>query len=215
MLAYALVRPPGHHAGKDHFGGFCYFNSTAIAANRLSKKGQVAVLDIDYHHGNGTQDIFYGRDDVLTISIHGHPRFAFPYFTGFKDETGEGKGVGLNINHPLPEHLDGSRYRDVLRSSIRTVKRFRPTYLVIALGFDTAKGDPTGTWDLLPKNFYENGKMIGSLHIPTLVVQEGGYRTRVLGTNARQFFKGLFDGMNRFTSSRTAATPSSRNTSIR
>jgi acetoin utilization deacetylase AcuC-like enzyme len=202
MIAYALVRPPGHHAGKDHFGGFCYFNSAAIAGNHLSRHGKVAILDIDYHHGNGTQDIFYDRDDVLTISIHGHPRFAYPYFSGFKEETGEGRGIGLNINHPLPEHLDEKRYREVLRTSLRSIGRFHPSYLVVALGLDTAKGDPTGTWDLVAKDLKENGRMIGALHLPTLVVQEGGYRTRVLGTNARAFFKGLFEGMY-FTSSRT------------
>lgn len=195
MLSYALVRPPGHHAGRNYFGGFCYFNSAAISANRLSREGWVAILDIDYHHGNGTQDIFYDRDDVLTISIHCHPRFAYPYFTGFREEAGEGNGIGLNINHPLPEHLETSRYTETLRASLRSIKRFSPDHLVIALGLDTAKGDPTGSWDLTGSDFQRNGWMIGSLRIPTLVVQEGGYRTRSLGGNARHFFKGLFDGM--------------------
>jgi acetoin utilization deacetylase AcuC-like enzyme len=115
-LAYALIRPPGHHAEKKSFGGFCYFNSAAIAANYLSKYGKVALLDIDYHHGNGQQDIFYKRNDVLTISIHGHPSFAYPYFSGFADEHGEHDGYGFNVNYPLPEKVNGPVYRTHLAS---------------------------------------------------------------------------------------------------
>ncbi len=195
MISYALVRPPGHHASRKYFGGFCYFNSNAIAANRLSREGKVAILDIDYHHGNGQQDIFYDRDDVLTVSLHGHPSFAYPYFTGFKEERGEENGIGYNMNIPLPEHMDGSKYLDALRSALRSISKFHPDFLVVAFGMDTAKGDPTGTWDLLVKDFERNGNLIGELRIPTLVVQEGGYRNRILGSNARSFFKGLFDGM--------------------
>ncbi|MBN1390272.1 MAG: histone deacetylase family protein [Candidatus Thermoplasmatota archaeon] len=210
MLSYALVRPPGHHAGRDYFGGFCYFNSAAIAANRLSREGKVAILDIDYHHGNGTQDIFYDRDDVLTLSIHCHPKFAYPYFTGFKEETGVGKGIGMNINHPLPEHLEPSRYIEALSSSLRSIKRFSPDHLVIALGLDTVKGDPTGSWDLSGADLETNGRMIGGSRIPTLVVQEGGYRTRSLGSNARHFFKGLFQGMNSDISMIYSGSPKSK-----
>lgn len=194
-LAYALVRPPGHHAERKAFGGFCYFNSAAIAAQYLSQYGKVAILDIDYHHGNGTQDIFYERSDVLTISIHGHPRFAYPYFSGFKDEKGIGTGEGYNINFPLPEHTDGNCYREALQKALRRVKKFQPQFLVVPLGFDPAKNDPTGTWNLQAKDFLENGKLIGSLNLPTVVVQEGGYRIRSLGTNARHFFLGLWSGV--------------------
>lgn len=194
-LAYALVRPPGHHAEKNAFGGFCYFNSTAIAADHLSRQGKVAVLDIDYHHGNGTQMIFYDRPDVLTVSLHGHPRFAYPYFTGFEDERGEGEGAGFNLNMPLPERLDGEQYRKHLGRALRRIEKFRPLHLVLALGLDTAKADPTGTWSLLLKDFEANGRMIGELRIPTLVVQEGGYRIRNLGINARSFFKGIWEGL--------------------
>jgi len=197
MISYALVRPPGHHAGRDYFGGFCYFNSGAIAANRLSREGKVAILDIDYHHGNGQQDIFYDRNDVLTISIHGHPSFAYPYFTGFKNEVGEGEGAGFNINIPLPEELRPQEYENALGKALKMIVRSRPEHLIVAFGMDTARGDPTGTWDLTAKDFERNGRSIGSLGIPTLVVQEGGYRTRNLGTNARYFFKGLFEGMQR------------------
>lgn len=193
-LAYALVRPPGHHAESRVFGGFCYFNSSAIAADFLSRLGRVAVLDIDYHHGNGTQEIFYQRADVLTISIHGHPSFAYPYFSGFAEEKGEGAGLGYNRNYPLPEQLDGHGYRRTLKKALNRLRKFRPRFLVIALGFDSAKGDPTGTWSLTPTDFEENGRMIGSFKLPTVVVQEGGYRTESLGTNARHFFNGLWSG---------------------
>jgi acetoin utilization deacetylase AcuC-like enzyme/GNAT superfamily N-acetyltransferase len=194
-LAYALVRPPGHHAGRRSFGGFCYFNSAAVAAQYLSAYGKVAILDIDYHHGNGQQDIFYERPDVLTISIHRHPRFSYPYFSGFADEKGDGAGKGYNINIPLtPEDFDGKRYQQVLSEALRRVARFRPQFLIVALGLDTAKEDPTGSWSLEAEDFETLGKMIGSLHLPTLVTQEGGYDTRVLGTNARRFFSGLWSG---------------------
>ncbi|MCX5876444.1 MAG: histone deacetylase family protein [Deltaproteobacteria bacterium] len=194
-LAYALVRPPGHHAERRLFGGFCYFNSAAIAANYRSREGRVAVLDIDYHHGNGTQDIFYRRNDVLTLSIHGHPSFAYPYFSGFSDEVGEETGRGFNRNYPLPEALDGTAYRLVLARALKRVRAFKPQFLVVALGFDPAEKDPTGTWSLTAADFEEIGRMLGSLRLPTLIVQEGGYRTRSLGTNARHFFLGLWVGM--------------------
>lgn len=192
-FGYALVRPPGHHAEYCAFGGFCYFNSAAIAANFLSPHGRVAVLDIDYHHGNGTQDIFYNRSDVVTISIHGHPSFAYPYFSGFRDEKGEKEGRGFNINIPLPEYITFDQYREALTSACTAVIKMGCKFLVVALGLDTAKGDPTGTWPLLPKDFSSIGKMIGSLRLPTIVIQEGGYKIRSLGTNAQHFFKGLWE----------------------
>jgi len=190
--AYALVRPPGHHAEYEAFGGFCYFNSSAIAAHQLSKHGKVALLDIDYHHGNGAQDIFYRRRDVLTVSIHGHPRHSYPYFSGFEDEKGEGEGKGYNLNLPLPENIDGERYRKVLNTALNRIRKFDPQFLVLALGLDTAKGDPTGSFQLMAKDFRENGLLIGQLGIPILVVQEGGYKTQTLGINARHFFNGLW-----------------------
>jgi acetoin utilization deacetylase AcuC-like enzyme/GNAT superfamily N-acetyltransferase len=191
-LVYALVRPPGHHAERKAFGGFCYFNNSAIAADFLSRYGKVAVLDIDYHHGNGTQDIFYTRDDVLTVSIHGHPSFAYPYFSGFKEETGQARGEGFNINFPLPETIKPEQYRETLRQALRRIEKFEPSYLVVATGFDTAKGDPTGTWANRPDDFTAIGEMIGAAGYPTLVVQEGGYRIRTLGANARHFFTGMW-----------------------
>ncbi|KMY66480.1 histone deacetylase [Desulfocarbo indianensis] len=193
-LAYALVRPPGHHAERKAFGGFCYFNSAAVAAHYLSAQGPVAVIDLDYHHGNGTQDIFYQRSDVLTCSIHGRPSFAYPYFSGFREETGEGEGKGCNLNLPQPEELDGKGYRRALGEVLARVRRFKPLHVVVALGLDPAKGDPTGSWSLDFKDFEDNGRMVGSLGVPTLVVQEGGYRIKSLGLNARHFFLGLWQG---------------------
>jgi len=193
-IAYALIRPPGHHAERRSFGGFCYFNNTAIAAQYLCAHGKVAILDVDYHHGNGGQNIFYRRSDVLTVSIHGHPRFAYPYFCGFEEERGEGDGEGFNLNIPLPEAIDGERYRKSLVRALRRVEEFQPQFLIIGLGLDPAKGDPTGTWPLTVKDFTQNGRMIGALGLPAVVVQEGGYRTQTLGKNALAFFRGLAEG---------------------
>ncbi len=194
-VAYALVRPPGHHAETEAFGGFCYFNSGAIAAQHLSERGKVVILDIDYHHGNGAQEIFYRREDVYTVSLHGHPRHSYPYFSGFEDEKGMDDGEGFNLNMPLAENLDGDAYRKVLAGALGKLRKFEPKFLVLALGLDTAKGDPTGSFLLKARDFRENGRMIGSLGLPTLVVQEGGYRTQTLGINARHFFTGLWQGM--------------------
>jgi len=195
-LAYALVRPPGHHAERQAFGGFCYFNNAAIAAHHLSQNGRkIAILDIDYHHGNGQQSIFWKRADVLTVSIHGNPRFAYPYFSGFAKEVGAAEGEGYNLNLPLPETIDAERYRKTLDLALGRIQRYDPEFLVVSLGMDTAKGDPTGTWRLVAADFVENGHRIGVLQKPTLVVQEGGYRTRTLGVNVRSFFTGLVEGM--------------------
>jgi acetoin utilization deacetylase AcuC-like enzyme len=189
--AYVLTRPPGHHAEKYVFGGFCYFNNNAIAANYLSRYGKVAILDIDYHHGNGQQQIFYSRNDVLTVSIHGHPSFAYPYFSGFSEEKGEDEGTGFNINYPMGENISPNEYRETLLRVTKRIKSYNPDYLIIALGLDTAKGDPTGTWKLIPADFEKNGRIIGELNLPTLIVQEGGYKIQTLGKNAKAFFDGF------------------------
>jgi acetoin utilization deacetylase AcuC-like enzyme/GNAT superfamily N-acetyltransferase len=194
QLAYVLVRPPGHHAEWGNFGGFCYFNTCAVAAQFLSKYGKVAILDIDYHHGNGQQDIFYQRSDVLTISIHGHPSFAYPYFSGFSDEKGFGLGQGYNINYPLPQEIDGKKYFHILEKALIKIKKYKANFMIVALGLDTAKGDPTGSWNLKAKDFERNGELIGALRIPSLVIQEGGYNQKNIGINARHFFSGLWEG---------------------
>ena len=194
-LAYALVRPPGHHAERRVFGGFCYLNNAAVAAHYLSRYGRVAVLDIDYHHGNGTQDIFWNRDDVLTVSIHGDPAIAYPYFSGFRDEVGEGVGKGFNLNLPLPERATPAQHRQALGRALGRIARHKPDFLVLAIGFDTGAGDPTGSWRNRPADFATLGATIGRAGWPVLAVQEGGYRTRTLGANAGAFFKGLWSGI--------------------
>ncbi|MBU2532449.1 MAG: histone deacetylase family protein, partial [Alphaproteobacteria bacterium] len=145
-FAYALCRPPGHHAERRIFGGFCFLNNSAIAAHYLSAHGKVALLDIDYHHGNGGQDIFYERNDVYTLSIHGHPRHAYPNFSGYTDERGEGPGRGFNRNYPLEPPVDDERYIKILDDALAVIRRFAPRYLVVSLGFDIMKGDPTGSF---------------------------------------------------------------------
>ena len=195
-IAYALVRPPGHHAERRSFGGFCYFNNTAVAAHYLSAQGKVAILDIDYHHGNGQQEIFYNRDDVFTVSIHGHPSFAYPYFAGFADERGVGAGEGFNLNLPLPQKQTGETYRRTLKKALAAISDYRPIFLILALGLDTAKNDPTGTWSLDAADFAENGRLIGQMAAPILLIQEGGYKTQTLGLNVRSFFEGLLSRKN-------------------
>jgi len=193
-LVYALCRPPGHHAEQRVYGGFCYFSNAAIAAHRLSEKGKVALLDIDYHHGNGSQEIFYKRNDVLTISLHGHPNHSYPYFSGFADERGEGVGLNFNINYPLPEGVDDAQYLKVLASAVEQIRTFRPMYLVVSLGFDIMRGDPTGSFVLTSKGMQRIGKELANLDLPTLVVQEGGYSIRNLVRGSHAFFSGLCQG---------------------
>ncbi|NLK41325.1 MAG: histone deacetylase family protein [Planctomycetes bacterium] len=191
QLAYALCRPPGHHAERRVFGGFCYFNNAAIAAQFLSKHGSVAMLDIDFHHGNGAQDIFYTRRDVLTVSIHGHPNFAYPYFSGFADETGQGDGKGFNHNYPLAENAGATEYVTALDKALGNVRKFSPMFLVVCVGFDIMKGDPTGSFGLNGRMVKQIGQAIGALNLPTLVVQEGGYSLRNLRMGATALFQGF------------------------
>ena len=190
-FAYALCRPPGHHAERRIIGGFCYFNNSAVAANYLSGGGKVALLDIDYHHGNGAQDIFYSRDDVLTLSIHGHPRHAYPNFSGYADERGDSTGLGFNRNWPLEPPVDDTRYLGVLDKALSVVSRFRPHYFVVSLGFDIMKGDPTGSFDITTSGLEAIAARIARMGLPTLIVQEGGYAVRNLRIGAQRFFASL------------------------
>jgi len=190
-VVYALCRPPGHHAERRVFGGFCYFNNAAIAANVLAQHGRVALLDLDYHHGNGSQDIFYERSDVLVVSVHGHPNRAYPYFSGFEDETGAGEGVGYNVNIPLPERIDDDAYARALSRALAAIKRFSPNFLVLSLGFDIAKNDPTGDFSCTGRTFERIGTELAALGVPVLTVQEGGYNTRQIGAHARRFFHAI------------------------
>jgi acetoin utilization deacetylase AcuC-like enzyme len=187
--AYALCRPPGHHAGRDFNGGYCYFNNTAIAARLLSARGPVAILDIDYHHGNGTQDIFWEDDRVVTISIHCDPRVDFPYFTGYVDEIGEGAGRGCNLNLPLPPKTDGSAYLAALDTALDWLNAFHPWALVVAVGFDTFGGDPISKFTLRTVDYTTIARRIKSISMPTVIVQEGGYNTEALGWNAVAFLE--------------------------
>ncbi|MCX6732259.1 MAG: histone deacetylase family protein [Candidatus Roizmanbacteria bacterium] len=188
---YTLCRPPGHHATSSLMGGYCYFNNTAIAANYLSSYGKVAVLDVDLHHGNGTQEIFYQRKDVLTVSIHADPRFKFPYYTGFVNETGEGLGKGFNVNYPLAEKTGDKKYQATLEKALLVIKKYRPTYLVVALGLDTFIEDPIGFFSLTTEYYQKMAETIAHLQVPILIVQEGGYNTEKLGNNAVSFIKGM------------------------
>jgi acetoin utilization deacetylase AcuC-like enzyme/GNAT superfamily N-acetyltransferase len=190
-FAYALCRPPGHHAERRVFGGFCYFNNAAIAANLLAKTGKVALLDIDYHHGNGAQDIFYARSDVYTLSIHGHPRNSYPYFSGYADERGEGAGLGFNRNWPLEPPVADERYVSILEEALAAIRRFGPRYLVVSLGFDIMRGDPTGSFAVTVGGLDRIARMLAALRLPTLIVQEGGYAVRNLRIGSRSFFTAL------------------------
>jgi acetoin utilization deacetylase AcuC-like enzyme len=180
---FALCRPPGHHAGRSFCGGYCYLNNAAIAADWLSKTGKVAILDIDYHAGNGTQDIFYKRGDVLTISIHADPDAAYPSFCGYVDETGAGKGSGLHRNYPLPAGTDDKRYLSTLEEAIVLIRSFVPEYLVISAGMDLYSGDPLGNFRVTREGIRKVGTRIAKLNLPTLIVMEGGYNNSALGEN--------------------------------
>ena len=189
-LAYAVCRPPGHHAGRRFFGGFCYFNNAAIAARYLSAQAKTAILDIDFHHGNGTQDIFYDRPDVLTISIHGHPDHAYPYFSGFPDETGTGRGLGFNRNFPLPPRTENEAYLKVFDRAVDQFARYKPDILIVSLGFDTVRGDPTANLMLTVEALRAMGTRLAEAGLPLLVVQEGGYNVRNIRRGSVAFFSG-------------------------
>lgn len=181
--AFALCRPPGHHAGKDYAGGYCFINNAAVAANSLSSKGKVALLDIDYHCGNGTQDIFYDRDDVLTISIHADPNFEYPHFAGYANETGTGAGLRFHRNFPLEKGTDDAQYLSTLEEALSLIREFEPEYLVISAGMDIYADDPLGTISVTTDGIREIGKRIAALDLPTLINMEGGYNNDALGKN--------------------------------
>ena len=181
---YVLCRPPGHHAGDSYMGGYCFFNNAGAAANLLSTSGRVAVLDIDYHHGNGTQDLFYDREDVLYVSVHANPANNYPYTNGFEDEQGVGAGFGYNKNIVLDKNCGWDIYKKSFEKALETVSTYRPDYLVVSLGFDGYKDDPIAGFSLSVENFGQIAKAINELNLPTLLVQEGGYCIEKLGTLA-------------------------------
>jgi acetoin utilization deacetylase AcuC-like enzyme len=193
--AYAICRPPGHHAGSDLYGGLCYLNNASIATRYLQKNGftNVAVLDIDYHHGNGTQEIFYADPSVLYCSLHAHPDDDYPYYWGAEDETGEGPGAGFNLNLPLPQGTADDSYLEALETALDRIHRFSPAGLVISAGFDTALGDPIGGFNLTMDGLEKVGRHIANLGVPTVIVQEGGYLVERLGENATALLR-AFNG---------------------
>ena len=194
-LAFALSRPPGHHATREQFGGYCYFNNTAVAAGRLRRNGRVAIVDIDFHHGNGTQSIFWRDGRVLTISVHGDPREFFPFFVGFAAETGGAAGRGFNINLPLPAKTDGQEYLQVLeRHVLPAIRHFDPASLVMAAGVDTYERDPIGDFALTTNDLRTVGEVIGRLKLPTAAIMEGGYYTPHIGRNVDALLEGLREG---------------------
>jgi acetoin utilization deacetylase AcuC-like enzyme len=191
--AFALCRPPGHHAASDLFGGYCFLNNAAIAAQAWRDEGaeRVAVLDVDFHHGNGTQDIFYQRDDVLFVSLHGEPENAFPYFLGYADETGAGKGEGFNINYPLPEKTGFERWSECLEDACRKIADYGPDALVVSLGVDTFKEDPISFFKLDSDDYLTYGERIGKMGLPTLFCMEGGYAVEQVGINTVNVLQGF------------------------
>jgi acetoin utilization deacetylase AcuC-like enzyme len=191
-VAYALCRPPGHHAYADRANGFCYLNNVAIAAQHLrGVHPRVAILDIDVHHGNGTQGIFYRRADVLTISLHGDPRNFTPFFIGHAHERGEGEGLGYNINKPLPLGTDIDGYLPALRDACDSIRAYAPGALVVALGLDAHERDPYKGMKIQTSGFSVLLAEIARLGLPTVLVQEGGYLSDDLGPNIASALRGF------------------------
>jgi len=193
--AYALCRPPGHHAGRDYCGGYCYLNNAALAAERLragrGSPARVAILDLDAHHGNGTQDIFYESDQVFYVSIHADPNATYPYFWGYAEETGAGPGSGFNLNLPLPRDVRDAAYLDAVELALAAIERFEPAFLVVSLGTDGATGDRVGPFALKPGTFEAMGRLVAGLRKPSLVVQEGGYDLESLAGSVMGFLTAL------------------------
>jgi len=190
--AYALCRPPGHHAFADVAGGFCFVNNSAVAAQALrATAARVAILDVDLHHGNGTQGIFYARADVLTVSIHADPVRFYPFFWGHADERGEGPGLGYNLNLPLPRKSGDAPFLDALNTALRRIRAFAPDAVVVALGLDAHESDPFGGLSVTTPGFARIGEAIARLHLPTVIVQEGGYLSEELSTNLTSFLAGF------------------------
>ena len=186
---FSLCRPPGHHAGQEIGGGYCYFNNAAIAAQWFSERGKVAILDVDYHAGNGTQAIFYERADALTISLHADPGFEYPYYAGYANEMGARAGSGYHRNFPLPAGTDLPLYLEALESALELINRFAPEYLVVSAGLDIFKDDPLGSFKLAQDDIHRIGREVSSLELPTLIVMEGGYHLPTLGSNFRAFLE--------------------------
>lgn len=191
--AFVLTRPPGHHAGHDFFGGYCFLNNAAIAAQALRDGGlaQVAVLDVDFHHGNGTQAIFYERGDVFFASVHGDPRTEYPYYLGHADERGAGAGLGCNLNLPLPRGTGFDRWREALAEALQAIGRFGAEALVVSLGVDTFARDPIAGFGLRSEDYLRLGEDLAAAGLPTLFVFEGGYAVAEVGVNTVNVLQGF------------------------
>lgn len=193
--AFALCRPPGHHATAGVAAGYCYINNVAIAAQGFLDNGakKVAILDVDYHHGNGTQEIFYERDDVFFTSIHADPYVDYPHYLGYTDETGAKAGEGFNKNYPLPYGTDWSSYSVALEDAVKQVENYNPDVLLVSLGVDTFKDDPISRFKLESNDYFRMGKAIAKLGMPALFVMEGGYAVEDVGVNTVNVLEGYSD----------------------
>lgn len=191
--AFALCRPPGHHAGADYMGGYCYLNNAAIAARAVGDRGmgRVAILDVDYHHGNGTQDIFYDSPDVFFASIHADPVTDYPFYWGHADERGEGEGEGTTLNLPLPRGTDWPAYAQALETALGAIGDWGADMLVLSFGADTFAGDPISSFALQTGDFAKMGARIAQAGLPSVIVMEGGYAVDDLGTNVATFLDGI------------------------
>ncbi len=192
--AFALCRPPGHHATSDQYGGYCFLNNAAVAAEMFAMTGaRSAVLDIDFHHGNGTQDIFYARGDVFFASLHGAPEDAYPYFVGHADETGTGAGEGANVNYPMPPGTPYATWAKALDTAIAAIAGWGADALVVSLGVDAYKDDPISFFRLDSPDFADAGRRIGRMGLPTVFCMEGGYAIEAVGINTVNVLEGFLD----------------------
>ncbi|MBD9382230.1 histone deacetylase family protein [Achromobacter sp. ACM04] len=191
-VAMALTRPPGHHAGPDFFGGYCFLNNAALAAQALREAGaeRVAIVDVDYHHGNGTQSIFYERADVLTVSVHGDPTTEYPFYLGYADERGAGAGLDANLNLPLPAGTGFAAWTRALEQGLSAVRAFKADAVVIALGVDTYEGDPISKFQLKSADYLHVGRLLAGLGLPAVFTMEGGYAVADVGVNVANVLEG-------------------------
>ena len=194
--AFALCRPPGHHAAGDLFGGYCFINNAAVAVQAFLDRGasRIALLDVDFHHGNGSQAIFYDRDDVLFLSLHGDPAEAFPHFLGYADETGSGRGEGFNHNYSMGPGTAFDRWGAALDDACARVGNYGPDALVVSLGVDTFENDPISFFKLTSEDYLRYGGSIAALGLPTLFIMEGGYAVEEIGINAVNVLQGFEGG---------------------
>jgi acetoin utilization deacetylase AcuC-like enzyme len=192
LAAYGLCRPPGHHAARSMYGGYCFFNNAAIAAEAIvGATGQrVAILDLDYHHGNGSQQIFWRRGDVRYVSLHADPDYDYPYFLGRADETGEADGAGENLNLPLPPGTTDEAYLAALDRALEAISVVPGSVVVVSLGFDTYRDDPIGTFALTTAVYHEVGRRVAGIGRRLVILLEGGYHRPTLGENTRAWLRG-------------------------